>query len=342
MDLSQPFIFTLNPGWNQIGNPFPFPVATDSVIAPDEIEPPVYYDGNDYQYNMAVLNPWEGYFVYNPFTYPINVEIPPIPAPEGLPKKTLTENINLNEEYYIQISGKMKNTLLVDENNFVGLLKTTPAGCEKADISEAPPIGDFVRLSVIEEKHRYAAKFKPVSQDGQCWNMAIDATIPQRKIQLAVTEFGTMPENFKLHILDEDYQCPIQINHGKFTIAMGDSGTTRQLKIIIGTDEYAKNNSDGISLIPITNVLYQNYPNPFNPETTISYQIGRRGPVTLEIYNMLGQKIRTLVHENQSPGQHQIHWNGANDAGNSVASGIYIYSLKTSEFTQTRKLVLIR
>ncbi len=342
MDLSQPFIFRLNPGWNQIGNPFPFPVATDSVIAPDEIEPPVYYDGNDYQYNIPVLNPWEGYFVYNLFTDQITVEILPIPAPTGLPKKTLTENINLEEEYYIQISGKMKNTLLVDENNFVGLLKTSPVGCEKADISEAPPIGDFVRLSVIEEKHRYAAKFKPVNQEGQCWDMTIDATIPQRKIQMSVTEFGTLPENFKLHILDEDYQCPIQINQGTFTITMGDSGTTRQLKIIIGTDEYAKNNNNGISLIPITNVLYQNYPNPFNPETTIRYQIGQRGQVTLEIYNMLGQKIRTLVHKSQSPGQHQIHWNGANDAGNSVASGIYIYSLKTSEFTHTRKLVLIR
>ncbi|MBD3287638.1 choice-of-anchor D domain-containing protein, partial [candidate division KSB1 bacterium] len=113
MDLSQPFSYTFNPGWNQIGNPFPFPVATDTIRNADLLEAPVYYNGDQYLYDRTVLNPWDGYFVYNPTEAPVTVEIPPIPAPAGIQKKSLFSEFDLAEEFYIQISAEMSNTLLV-------------------------------------------------------------------------------------------------------------------------------------------------------------------------------------------------------------------------------------
>ncbi|MDZ7265107.1 MAG: choice-of-anchor D domain-containing protein, partial [candidate division KSB1 bacterium] len=65
IDSSLPFRMTVQPGWNQVGNPFPFPIAADSVETGGLVEPPVYYDGRDYRYNVEILEPWEGYFVYN-------------------------------------------------------------------------------------------------------------------------------------------------------------------------------------------------------------------------------------------------------------------------------------
>jgi hypothetical protein len=91
--------------------------------------------------------------------------------------------------------------------------------------------------------------------------------------------------------------------------------------------------------------LFQNYPNPFNPETAISYivPVGRNvSNVELAIYNLLGQKVRTLVQARQPAGLYEIHWDGRDDAGKAVASGIYLYRLRAGDFVQSRKMVLLR
>ena len=89
--------------------------------------------------------------------------------------------------------------------------------------------------------------------------------------------------------------------------------------------------------------LYANYPNPFNPTTTISYALPVRGKVKLAIYNLLGQQIRTLVNAEQPAGVHQVQWDGRNDAGKQVSSGIYFYQLKAgNSFLETKKMVLLR
>ncbi|MBN2013082.1 T9SS type A sorting domain-containing protein [candidate division KSB1 bacterium] len=89
--------------------------------------------------------------------------------------------------------------------------------------------------------------------------------------------------------------------------------------------------------------LKQNYPNPFNPSTEISYVLGSRANVTLNIYNALGQRIATLVQDKvQQAGTHTITWNGTNDAGQIVAAGLYFYRLESPEATLTRKMLFIK
>lgn len=88
--------------------------------------------------------------------------------------------------------------------------------------------------------------------------------------------------------------------------------------------------------------LLQNYPNPFNPTTVISWQLAVGSEVELAIYNLLGQKIRTLVNGKQPAGFHRVEWDGRDDAGRAVASGIYVYQIKAGEIVQSRKMILIR
>jgi uncharacterized repeat protein (TIGR01451 family) len=88
--------------------------------------------------------------------------------------------------------------------------------------------------------------------------------------------------------------------------------------------------------------LAQNYPNPFNPETKIQYSIPVTAHVTLKIYSILGQEIRTVIDELQDPGVKTVIWNSKNNIGHSVASGIYFYRLQAGSFTATKKLVLLR
>jgi len=95
-------------------------------------------------------------------------------------------------------------------------------------------------------------------------------------------------------------------------------------------------------LIPVSaTILSGNYPNPFNPETTISYSVKDRSPVRIEIYNLKGQKIRTLVNQDQTPGHYRIVWNGKDESGSSVGSGVYFYRMQAGSYSSTRKMLLM-
>jgi hypothetical protein len=101
-------------------------------------------------------------------------------------------------------------------------------------------------------------------------------------------------------------------------------------------------------LIPRTFTLYQNYPNPFNPQTTISYYIPEVGAqparVKIVIYNLLGEEVRVLLEGNNYAGEHSITWNGKDDSGSDLSSGVYFYRLFWwgTEFTKAKKMVLVR
>ena len=96
------------------------------------------------------------------------------------------------------------------------------------------------------------------------------------------------------------------------------------------------------SQIPNSVQLFQNYPNPFNPLTTISYSICTGQNVRITVFNQLGQKIRTLVNKNQLQGNYRVNWDGKNNKGKNVPSGIYFYRLVTGNFSQTRKMILLQ
>jgi hypothetical protein len=97
-----------------------------------------------------------------------------------------------------------------------------------------------------------------------------------------------------------------------------------------------------ISMVPSEFGLDQNYPNPFNPTTTIKYRIAQDASVNLVIYNMQGQKIRSLVAQEQKAGYYSIVWDGRNDAGQSVASGLYLYRVQAGSFVASNKMMLIK
>lgn len=93
---------------------------------------------------------------------------------------------------------------------------------------------------------------------------------------------------------------------------------------------------------PTQSSLSQNYPNPFNPNTTINYQVDQFGAIELAIFDLLGQRVRTLVSAEQVPGRYSLQWNGLNDTGRAVASGVYLYRLQAGLYQETRRLTLLK
>jgi hypothetical protein len=117
-------------------------------------------------------------------------------------------------------------------------------------------------------------------------------------------------------------------------VADGHGGTDNQtypLHVIATTGTEQEN------LIVYTYALHQNYPNPFNPVTTIKYQLARAGQVDLSIYNILGQKIATLVSEKQSAGIYNVTWDASN-----YSSGMYFYRIQSDRYTAIKKLIVVK
>jgi hypothetical protein len=97
-----------------------------------------------------------------------------------------------------------------------------------------------------------------------------------------------------------------------------------------------------VRIVPQTFELAQNYPNPFNPETNISYGLPEDADVTLKVYNVLGQEIRTLVSSQQTAGYYTVTWNGTNDFGEMVSTGVYIYRITAGTNAVSKRMILVK
>ncbi|MFQ5584123.1 MAG: FlgD immunoglobulin-like domain containing protein, partial [Calditrichia bacterium] len=99
---------------------------------------------------------------------------------------------------------------------------------------------------------------------------------------------------------------------------------------------------EDVAALPTTFDVSPNYPNPFNPTTKIKYQLPQNSDVKLVIYNVLGQKVRTLLNSKVEAGYHEVVWDGRSDVGGQVATGIYIYRFEAGDFQKTMKMILMK
>jgi hypothetical protein len=132
-----------------------------------------------------------------------------------------------------------------------------------------------------------------------------------------------------------------------FEAIVSDSIRTEVMNRILSffelTTEVLPNAGPDVTL-PGRFALAQNYPNPFNPFTTIIFSVPEKGPhrITLRIFNVLGQQVRTLLDDSLQPGKHTAVWNGCDDAGQPVGNGLYLYTLRAGDLSESRKMVLLR
>ena len=115
-----------------------------------------------------------------------------------------------------------------------------------------------------------------------------------------------------------------------------DNIVVEQIQPVTSVEDYIKHS------VPLNFSLNQNYPNPFNPSTNISYQLSTNGFVSLIVYDLLGRQIKTLVSGDQQSGYYNVNWTGLDEFGNHVPSGVYLYSLRTSNIVESRKMVLMK
>ena len=172
-----------------------------------------------------------------------------------------------------------------------------------------------------------------------------------------VTSSGDGELIFQYKVFDEGGSCTVGIEDESETIGIDyvyneeytitASEIVNETAIKFTTDQPSlvsvegdKSNDDLVK--PVRYVLEQNYPNPFNPETKIGYSIPESGFVSLKIYNITGQLVRVLQEGNQLAGKYVRIWNGRNNAGNKLSSGVYFYQIQANDFIQTKRMILLK
>jgi len=132
--------------------------------------------------------------------------------------------------------------------------------------------------------------------------------------------------------------------------AISNSSTKLSFVRAIANDRIVKNLSQGevvftdseSDILPADFALYQNYPNPFNSETQIRFQIPRQSPVRITVYNLMGNQVRMILNEDKPAGSYRVNWDGKDDHGTAMPSGIYLFELKAGGFVESKKMILMK
>ncbi|MEZ4763527.1 MAG: T9SS type A sorting domain-containing protein [Calditrichia bacterium] len=350
---TEPYNYTLQPGWNQVGNPFTVPVNWSQVSADLKDSLAVYAWDNGWgslakksgwtpqiQQDFAMA-PFNGYAIFNPTGAAMTLTFDPLAATESnrLPKE-LAAN-----EWQLQLIAEGERTFDV---NVIGMRNDALPTRDALDFRNPTPVArDFVSLQFHrpEWQSRYqdfCSDFRPVDADGQIWYF--DLRSSNRVSDFFVNGVESLPAGFRLQLVDRKYNNIIELTSESIVRLRDlDASENNRFALLAGTPAFIEAQSGAIEMIqPESYALLSNYPNPFNPETYIRYRLSAPGNVELAIFNILGQQVVTLVDREQPAGFYEIRWDGRNSFGQETASGVYIYRLKVNDFVDSFKMIKLK
>ena len=222
------------------------------------------------------------------------------------------------------------------------------------DVSEPPAtptdymVVRFVNRGWKRQAGSYAVDIRTTNASGMSWDMEAITARPQSSVRLSFERLGTIPAGMSAYLVDLTAERVMPIDAAtQYQFSQLKGETKRNFRIVVGTQEYVNTHTDGIPLVAMEYALDQNFPNPFNPSTQIRYILSHSGHVQLDVYNVLGQRVRQLQNTMQPIGAYTAEWDGKNDAGQMVSTGVYFYRIavtanSTNDFQQTKKMVLMK
>jgi photosystem II stability/assembly factor-like uncharacterized protein len=339
------FEITLHAGYNMVGNPFPYRVSWQNSSLADSVENVLwsYHDGK-YDSTTVHMEAFQGYWVKNRGRLPKTIRISSlqVTAPAIVPKQQNIDTQLAPEEWKIRISARTASA--VDEQNFVGVVRGAVDGLDRFDFSEPPVSPDgYVSISIRHPEGRLAADYRSAMADGYVWDLELNSSQPDIPVSMELAQFGIVDPAYKIYLLDNKQERVYDMTGLKeYSLKLGKNETFRSLRLIVGESGFVEKNTNGIPLIPLEYSLSQNFPNPFNPSTTITYSLSHSGVTTVEIFNILGQKVKTLVDQFQPIGSYSLQWDGRDDSHGILGSGVYYYRIRSNEFTAVKKMTFIK
>jgi hypothetical protein len=323
----------------------------------------------------GLIEPGEGFFVKSSdpdgkvkFEYPYQNAAVPRSA-ESLTTISQTRETNRvptddveAEEWMITLSAAG------DDNSHHIALGAHSTATDYYDIHDVPELPKLPFMNVdsfefsIDNSHwneypgYYSRDMKSLSSSSWSWNLLLDAShnVGEDIIRIGLDELINLPESYQISLINQNNGETVDLSSGDLIINIRELNNNQQSSL-----SKASNNSDYLR-IPLQLIVTEtenddgdefnstlilhagNYPNPFNPHTRISFALSQESRVKLELYNIKGQKVKTLVDDNRTKGSHSVLWDGTDSSGKSVASGVYLYRLAVEEEVLIRKIIMTK
>ena len=194
-------------------------------------------------------------------------------------------------------------------------------------------------------------QLSPVSEL-KFWARSYNSAYGLEKFKVGVSTTGTAPNNFTFISGATPIEAPIEwteytydlTQYTETPVYIGINCVSHDVFFFIVDDVIVKGATDADDpTVPVLKTaLNINYPNPFNPETTISYSLKQGENVKIEVYNIKGQLVRTLVNEEQAAGNHKVVWTGVDNNNRPVSSGVYFYKMTAGKYSSSKKMILMK
>ena len=329
------FVIDLDRGWNLIGNPFSFPVTfkKDSTVTT-----PITYDEKGWSEPQSELDPWNGYAVYTDIN---SAEITLTPF---LETDSSVARIAFVEEWYLNI--RLESPSYINYSAEIGRRKYAKDMVDIFDTPVFPEIDNTLSLSMDlngTKPFNYMRDIRDIDELNGVWNLKLDAHENEKILSVSGNVKGSIPQEISIAMVDIPERKIVYDFLEKGIDLTKESRVAYDLKLVVGDEEYVMTTAQSIlTEIPEMFSLSQNYPNPFNPVTKMDYTLPKRSRVVISIYNVLGQEVKTIINKEQEYGYHSIIWDGIDNRGNQMSSGVYFARMNSEQFTQTKKMLLVK
>jgi len=344
----------LSRGWNMIGTPFNFVVPWNNIrvgtSSARSAGVEFYEFGSEYDTGVSAkkrgawssnqpLNgmvPWRGYAVWAPRN---DMRLSIMPSESDIAAAKLVANPEFDWQLQIRVESEQG----FDGNNILGVYRDATGQRDIYDNVEPPPLWDsisgyFPHTDWGDWAGPYSRDIRGDIGKGAVWDFNVDHKLGRTRMKLVFDGINSLPARFRAQLIRLDSYGQVDLRkegHYEF-----ESNGEQRFKVVIGEEDFLKEEMEKIR--PSQSHLAENYPNPFNSSTTIPFQLADRGDVTLNIYNIAGQLVHSLIQEEKDPGMYEVSWDGTNQEGISVGSGVYFYQLKAGTVHMARKLILVR
>jgi hypothetical protein len=336
INASGAFAIPLEDGFNLITNPFTVPVDWSSVLTYNSLPQSTQLNSFSSGWSSSsTMQPYVGYFIDNAAN--VNPLLIPYPIGTSQLAKQISQDI-------WRVNIDLSCGEVVDRTSSFGVANNADEARDEFDFRKPRALGNipsvyFYHPDWDADYGLFATDIRPEFNEEETWEFKVDSEI-REKIKLNFSEIESLPNEFSIYLIDNDRSDYINLrnqNEYEFTPIRNSS----DFQIMVGRPEILDSKLENI--LPKEFMLGGNFPNPFNPSTTIEVSIPEKSELKLTIYNIVGQEVKVLFEGSAEPGRQWFVWDGKDQQGLTLPSGIYLYNLITSTGVNlSNKMILIK
>ncbi len=333
----------LHSGWNIITDPFTYPVEWDTIKAINNITEPAYSFNGSFGISLKI-SPYTGYYFFNADSL-TTLKIPALIPVTAVQKTAPITSVASDPKLDWKLNIKLSSTNYTDSLAWIGVSSNVQDNFNKLDVHKPRSVGStpttcFFKPDWNEKYPVFASSIKPAFESFGEWHLTVNSK-PGEHLMLSFNGMSKVPHQFEIYLLSSISNDRVDLRKSS-SYYFTPVGQSTSFKILIGTDDALKTKLNNNSQ-PDNFSLGNNFPNPFNNSTVIPVYLPESENIMLDVFNIVGQKIKTIINERINKGRHYFRWDGTDDQGNVVSSGIYFYRLMgASNINMVKKMILLK